>query len=370
MIDGFFDVPKEAVSELEIEVVETEEGCRVASKAGDLFEIVNGAPPDVRRNPTLYSVFVCQTEHTGELDTRPLLDSTLGKTVGYVFPVTAFRGGEAIDGTWPRRFADIGFRHATQLPILSEFGAAISISAIRDRKVYLDEVFNDDLSIAVLSNDARDALAVAPDTLELMLFKQGIEIVHSRFDIRSDPPALSGLTAARLIKPGPRVAGEATVFLSLFKSADRDQTGVGAFLHLYQALEFCIDHIFGWDVTRIGHDTSLDTWAMKEQLSRITGETYRLSLLDARFLRALPSRAPLNQLAQACSNFLKALEIEFETDAPWFKLLYKSRNIIVHNQMKMMKATSVPLRDLITTLREAAIEILFYFSMSEQIQAA
>lgn len=367
--DGFFDLSKDEVAELAIEISETDEGCRVDASAGELFEIVNCAAPDERRDPSLYSVFVCQTAHVGERETRRLDDPITGATLGYVFPVTAFRDSENFSGIWPRRFADVAFRYATAVSILAEFRATVSIESLRDRKLYLDQVFDDTLSIAVLGNAARDGLAVDADTLELMLFKQGVGIVNSRLDLLPNPASPPWSSRIKLVKPGRLVAREAAVFLSLLKSADRDRVGIGAFMHLYQALEFCIDHIFGWGVKRIARER-LDTWEMKNQLSRITGESHRLSLLDAECLPTLPSRASLNQLADVCRDFLSALTVEFDPDAPWHKLLYKCRNIIVHNQIMMMKVPNVPLQTLVATLRAASIEILFCFAMPATAEAA
>jgi hypothetical protein len=367
--DGFFDLSKHEVAELAIEISETDEGCRVDSIAGQLFEVVNCAVPDERRDPLLYSSFVCQTARVGERETCALVVPITGATLGYVFPVTAFRDSENFQGAWPRRFADVGFRYATTFSALSNFGAAVSIESLRGHKLYLDQVFDDRLSIAVLGNDAREGLGVDPDTLELMLFKQGIGIVNSRLDILQTTVPSPWSNRIKLTKPGPLVAREAAVFLSLLKSADRDRVGIGAFMHLYQALEFCIDHIFGWGVEKIARQR-LDTWEMKNQLSQITGEPYRLSLLDAEYLRTLSSRATLNDLADGCRDFLSALSVEFDGDTPWHKLLYKCRNIIVHNQIMMMKVPNVPLQTVVNTLRAAAIEILFCFGTLSGEEAA
>lgn len=43
--------------------------------------------------------------------------------------------------------------------------------------------------------------------------------------------------------------------------------------------------------------------------------------------------------------------------------LNKCRNIIVHNQIMMMKVPNAPLQALTSTLRTASIEILFSFAM-------
>jgi hypothetical protein len=357
----FFDLTKEQVAELGIVVVETEDGCRVGASTGEIFEIVNTATPDERRDPKLYTAMLAQTGHVGERETCELLDPLNGKTAGYVFPLTAFRDTENFDGMWLRRYADVAFRAATSRETISQFSAGISIESLRDRRLFLDEVLDDSLSIVVLGNAARELFDVDNDTLEFMLFKQGVHVVRSRADLLPQAPGSEWRTRLKLVKPDDLVASEAAVFLNLLKSADRDRLGVGAFMHLYQALEFCIDHIFGWGVEKIANE-GLDTWDMKAELSKITGESYRLGLLDSQYLPGLPSRSVLNDLAQESREFLAALGVGLDPDATWHKLLYKCRNIIVHNQIMMLKTDHVPLRDLVITLRAASMEILFSFT--------
>lgn len=367
--DGFFDLTKEQVAELGITVAETEDGCQVGSIAGEIFEVVNTAASDERRDPIRYTVLLAQTAHVGERETRQFVDPVTRESMGYVFPITAFRDTENFDGKWLRRFADVAFRVATSRENISRFSAAVSIESLRDRKLFLDEVLDDTLSIVVLGNAARDQLGVDNDVLEFMLFKQGINVVHSRADLLPRAPDSEWSVRLRLVKPGDLVAGEATVFLGLLRNADRDRLGVGAFMHLYQALEFCIDHIFGWGIEKIASE-SLDTWDMKAELSKITGESHRLSLLDSQYLPSIPSRSSLNDLARSSRGFLTPLGIDFDDDAPWYKLLYKCRNIIVHNQIMMMKTPQVPLQDLVATLRAASIEILFSFTKPDAVTAA
>lgn len=359
--DGFFDLTKEQVAELGIMVTETEDGCQIGSIAGEIFEIVNTTATDERRDPKLYIPMFAQTAHVGESETRVLIDPLTRETAGYVFPLTAFRDSENFDGMWPRRYADIAFRFATSRENIGKFSALVSIESLRDRRLFLDEVLDDALSIVVLGNRARQGLGVDNDTLELMLLKQGVNVVHSRADLLPRAPESDWNARLKLAKPGDLVAGEAAVFLSLLKGADRDRLGVGAFMHLYQALEFCIDHIFSWGVEKIANE-GLDTWDMKAELSKITGETHRLGLLDSQCLASLPSRSILNDLADRSKNFLIALGVEPDADAAWYKLLYKCRNIIVHNQIIMMKTPDVPLQDLVAILRTASMEILFSFN--------
>lgn len=359
--DGFFDLTKGQVVELGITVTETEDGCQVRSSAGEIFAIANTAMPDEQRDPKQYTATFAQTAHVGERETRELIDPLTRQSAGYVFPLTAFRDPENFEGTWRRRFADIAFRAATSHQSISQFSAAISIESLRNRRLFLDEVLDDALSIVVLGNTSIERFGINNETLDFMLFKQGINVLHSRTDLLPRAPASAWSSRLKLVKPGDLVANEATVFLNLLRNADRDRLGVGAFMNLYQIFEFCIDHIFGWGVEKIANE-GLDTWGMKSELSKITGESHRLGLLDSQCLPGLPNRNILNDLAQGSREFLIALGIDFDADAPWHKLLYKCRNIIVHNQIAMIKRSHVPLHDLIVTLRAASMEILFSFA--------
>ncbi len=363
---GFFDLTREQVAELGITIAETDSGCQVASSAGEIFEIINTTAPDERRDPKRYTSMLAQTAHVGESETCQLIDPLTRESVGYVFPLTAFRNTDNFDGIWLRRFADIAFRTATSRENLSRFSAATSIESLRGQSLFLDDALDDTLAVVVLGNQALEKLGVEIETLEFMLFKQGLNVVHSRADLLPHGPVSDWSARVRLTKPGDLVAGEAAVFLSLLKSADRDRLGVGAFMHLYQALEFCIDHIFGWGVAKIASQ-GLDTWGMKAELSKITGESHRLGLLDSQYLSGLPSRSIFSDLSACSREFLSALKVDFQPDAPWHKLLYKCRNIIVHNQIMMMKTPNVPLQDLVTTLRAASMEVLFSFTKPTDI---
>ncbi len=367
--DGFFDLTKEQVVELGIKVTESKVGCQVRSSAGEIFEIANTAMPDEQRDSKQYTVRFAQTAHVGERETRELTDPSTRQSAGYVFPLTAFRDSDNFDGTWPRRFADVAFRAATSHQSISQFSAPISIESLRNRRLFLDEVLDDALSIVVLGKTSVERFGVNNEALDLMLFKQGINVLYSRTDLLPRAPASVWSSRLKLAKPGDLVASEATVFLNLLRSADRDRLGVGAFMNLYQIFEFCIDHIFGWGVEKIANE-GLDTWGMKSELSKITGESHRLGLLDSQCLPGLPNRNTLNDLAQGSREFLTALGVAFDADAAWHKLLYKCRNIIVHNQMAMIKTSHVPLHDLIVTLRAASIEILFSFARPASAIAA
>lgn len=357
-----FDLSKDQVAELGIRIEHGRGSAHVTSTSGPLFDIINGIGADDERDINNYHVRVCYTGFSGESQTTSLLAADSDKTIGYIFPITSFRSGDNLGGAWPRRFADVGFRSVTvpdTLAIFSNFG---STATYRGAELFLDEVIPDELSVMVLGRESLAQWGVDLKTTELMLTRAGVSLLSSLDDVATAHIAGSWTAKTRLMKPGPLVADDAQVFLNLVRSADHDRVGVGAFMHLYQAMEFCIDHIFNWGVSQIAKE-SLDTWEMKARLSEITGESHRLGILDAHCLGEIRSRGSLIELQGSCSDFLNKLSVEHDASWSWHRLLYKCRNIVVHNQVKMLKASAVPLQHLNTCLRAAALDILFAFSL-------
>lgn len=355
-----FDLSKQQITELDIRIQHERGVAHISSNAGPLFDILNNIEADEQRDVNLYKANFCYTGFHAQSQTSALVDLSTDRTIGYVFPITAFRDSESFSNNWERRFADVGFRRVINLETLAVFSTSGSVVAYRGNDFYLDEVIPDDLSILVLGTEGLEGLDADLASLELMLSKAGITLLDSPGETQFAPKAASWKRRVKLSKPGQLASSDAPVFLSLIQSADRDPVGVGAFMHLYQILEFCIDNIFDWGVNAIATE-SLDTWTMKARLSEITGESYRLSVLDTDCLKTLHSREPLNILRASCSEFLTKLDIIHDETNPWYKLLYKCRNVIVHNQIKMLKSSSVTLSELNTCLRAAALEVLFAF---------
>lgn len=359
--DSFFDLSKEQAKELGITLSNDEKGCKIASVTGDLFEVVNTTQPDERRDASLYKTFLVQSYHAGERESRQIQAAPSQETLGYIFPIAAFRDSENFEGKWVKRFADVGFRAVTSYEYFANFGANISVDTLRGRQVYLDDVLDESLSIVVFGRQSLEKMEVDDATLRLMLLRRGLNVVDSIYDYTSKLSKSEWNYKVKLDSPGKILSSEAWVFLDLFKSVDQGHSLIGSFMSLYQALEFCIDHIFTWEVARIA-DSNLNTWDMKSELSKVTGESHRLGILDIECINGLKSRSILRDLAEVCREFLHSLEIDVDEDAPWYKLLYKCRNVLVHNQLMMLKKRDVPLSDLVTSFREASIEILFAFS--------
>src|SRR4051794_1408776 len=125
---NIFGLTPEEASELVLNIVHAADRSHVTSQSGDLFEILNNIRSDEQRDIQKYFVAFCYSGFSGEAQTSRLLLRGTDETIGYVFPVTAFRDGDSIGGEWPRRFADVGFRTIVSLSFLKDFAHSISLS--------------------------------------------------------------------------------------------------------------------------------------------------------------------------------------------------------------------------------------------------
>ena len=358
--NGFFGLSGEDVSKLDLNFILQDNGILVTSSAGDLFEVRHDIQSDSQRDLKKYWVYICSSGFSGEAQTSRIKSNETGETLGYIFPITAFRNNSNIDGDWAKRFADVGFRSVVTAECLAAFSLGISIDQLKGRSVYLDEILPDTFSLLVVGFEAASKANISREILELMLLKHEIVVLRNYGDFVQTPVSRPWRLTLSLSLPSELIATEADVFIKLIKNADRDQIGIGAFLSLYQALEFCIDHIFSWSVTEIA-TSGVDVWELKSRLFDATSEKQRLAVLDSKCLANLRSRESLAALKESCGRFLSSVSVEYKEDADWFSLLYKARNIIVHSQIKMMRTDSVPLKELNMCLRAAAFDILFAF---------
>jgi hypothetical protein len=103
----FFDLTQKEVAELGIVVAEADEGFQVGSNSGPIFTIKNPTDPDEQRPVNAYTTFLAQTAHVAERDTCRVVAPISDRTLGYVFPIAAFRDPENFEGIWLKRFADV-----------------------------------------------------------------------------------------------------------------------------------------------------------------------------------------------------------------------------------------------------------------------
>ncbi|MDP4005776.1 hypothetical protein [Methylobacterium sp. NEAU K] len=360
--ERFFGLTRHEVAELGITIEHGERTATIKASSSRVFDLTHGVTVDQPRDESKYLVEICCTGFPGESNIINLKEKLSSQSIGYIFPVTSFRTGEYIEGVWPRRYAEVGFRKITNLEKLSAFSESGSIDSFKEKTLCLDDVISDEVGILVVGVEQMQRLGMTLDMLELLLLKDGITIVRSLDEVGHAICKENWRSTINISVPDEIILSESVVLRQLFKSADADITGVGAFLLMYQAFEFCIDHIFAWAMHELARG-GLTTWDMKARLSEVTGERFRLGVLDSKCLTRLTSRSSLDELKESSKIFLLAVGVEDQLeDQGWASLVYKVRNVIVHNQIKMMKAPQATLFDLNRALRQACLDILLSFS--------
>lgn len=340
----------------------------LASSLGDIFDVMCGLPEAERRDPDKYVALPCWTQHSGEAQTSSIRLRAHGQsTLGYLFPLTAFRSGAGLNDDWALRFGHVGFHLITQLEVLGKLAKPNATKMFRGQQVYLDDLLPEDMGVVVVGKENLAKNDITTEQLRLMLLKEGIQVADNLYkshDVASSSwaglegnPWRPAINLAMLSEP---VRDEATVFFSLIAQSDVDRRGLGGFLLAYQVMEFCIGAIFSWGVRSLaGKDVS--SWTMKRRLSAISTERYRLNILDGFCLGPGVNRGHFDALAEKCGELLDRTKVPKPASKSWQSQLYKLRNLLVHDHVKLIKAHDFKLDDVNRLLRDACFELLFHF---------
>jgi hypothetical protein len=330
----------------------------VQSAAGELFQIRNCLNSAEQRELKNYEVQCCHTGVANQSAITCVRSHESGNTIGYIFPVTAFREQVGEPDDWITKFADVAFRGVVSKGFLTSFANAGDISALRDREIYLDDILSDDVSILVYGSEVAKSDGLDQAMIELSMLKSGIMTLSDLGDLDWSFPDFNYTKNLNIKKVSPVFCNETSIIKDLICISDMHRSSIGSFLSLYQALEFCIDCIFEWGVHQIS-TMNLDTWQLKDQLSRITTERRRLAILDSCCLSRMTSRTSLTDLKDSCIVFLQKLGVGEVNDMNWHQALYKVRNIFVHNQIKMMKSQNSYDEQFYSVFRKAVLDVIF-----------
>ncbi|KPB02060.1 hypothetical protein [Ahrensia marina] len=364
-MSAFLDATPEDLKSLDLNVARSEQEAQLKSDLGVICTVKHGITVSSQRDSGKYYALLCNLGPVREAGTCIVSLSPGQHRLGFAFPLTALKSGVGIEEGWPSNFAEVGFRKLTTLENIHKYSVVRSMAELKHRELYLDELYSDNLTMFVFSREALANADVSTSILELMLLERGVYQVLGFQSLAETINGLHPLPSGpiKLRLPCLDAQGDSEVISELIKRGDADVSGVGGFLQYYQILEFCIDRIFQQEIRQLP-SAQLDTWALKEQLGNITSERKRIAWLDVKYLRSTVDRNAFEELKVECIGFLKNSHIEIDEQKSWHECLYKVRNIIVHNQIKMHRTPGrVSLQDLNMALRKSSFELLLHFDL-------
>ncbi|MGR3761560.1 hypothetical protein ACUXV3_15740 [Roseobacteraceae bacterium NS-SX3] len=317
------------------------------------------------RDPLKYVSCLCYTGRFRASDIANVEFKTSGgrERMGYVFPATSFSEPELFNNRWTANFAEVAFRKTVTSRAIAEY-SPLRLTGDESKlgELSFDEVFSEEISVLALSVDAIKKVKVSIKELELSLIASGIyPLINSRsLSAKELLEVKDGKYTLRRVSK--HFKNEAEHFASLFRRADQDLTGVGAFLTYYQVIEHCISYIMGWTIRELS-SSQMDAWKLRDALNEAANEKKRFNKLYSDHTDPGCDHGVFEKLRQSALPFLQALKIDGAENWGWCEAVYKTRNIIVHSQLDIFRAGNFALLgELNKNMRIACLEILVSFS--------
>ncbi len=349
-----FGLSADEATELHLEIGFSECIAEIRSQTQPVFEIMHRLPDIDLRDIDLYFFAFCLTGHSGEAQISKLQMRGTHESLGYVFPMTFFRGEAAIDGVWPKRYARVAFHKLINLSNIANFAPEATLHGLRDKCIFPDELFPDDLSIVVAGLRNMEGVGIGIEQFKLMLLAQKITILD-RYERDRNFCSLDKFSiSVSLSTISPVIDEDIDVIFQLLRQSDADPSEVGRFLKLYQLIEYSIEKVYAWGIKALS-EMDISSWRLKKKLSAITADRFRLSILAAHCLQPTVNQVAFDAVAVACRELLEDLGEELEGSRSWHHFLYNVRNIVVHDQIKLIRTPN----DFLPTLNDALRDVCF-----------
>lgn len=347
--------------DIQLSVRSQESSCIVSADEFDLFEIPNRIPKSEHHPLTAFHVALCRTGNSAELQSFNLkLRGEDQNSLGYCFPVSAFGNAEAFDTRWAAVYGSAAFRFLTQAQMLRRAlpdDALGALGALKDRDVGIHDIYDDDLSVLILSREALDRFEVSDGQIPLMLAREGICVTDEDDDGSYPPIFKPWQPAVSVARMSEEFRNEEELFWRLIRMAARSGWETGSFLILYQCLEYSIQRVFDWGMVNISPQ-GISTWDLKDRLSKLTNEKFRLNILNNHCFGGRVDGGILETLSVECRAVLAALGDDVEAHTSWTGALYALRNLVIHNQIRLMRRTDLSLREVNIALTRLCLEII------------
>ena len=313
----------------------------------------------------LFHVWCVKPPTSAESSGREVRDR--GRALGHIFPITSFNtDSEFSADNLPNRFQQIFASVAAKAIVV--LGVA---NIVLSRKFFelgerapLSDIFDSDAAIVVVGKENLRAANVDLSTVQLMLQEQGyflaelpVEFGHTRVRPESEGNCHIG-----------RISGDLLDFAEAFTQmtclASQQSSAVASVLIYYQILEVVSEKLLSTRLSRLAAAPPPDSWGFKEALRDAVSEKSRIISLciQAAVLTDAPIFLELRddgiRLLQECGQNFD------ENDSPG-AVLYKVRNIVVHNQGALNVAAHGILNAFADDLHRIVFAIVRRFNLME-----
>lgn len=343
---------------IQISVREHPGGCVVSADEYELF-LISSEIIDGERHPlNKFYYTLCRTGNVSEFHSFAIkMKGEDRNSLGYCFPITAFGNADAFEDKWPSIFGRAAFSALTQPHMLRAALSDDALKILKGGEVGVQDIYDSNLSIVILGRDALARFGISDVQIPLMLARQGI-CATDQSDNGPCPPIFKTWAPSVSLSPtSEEFRNEEFLFWQLIKMAAGSGWESGSFLILYQCLEFSIQRVFDWGMVNIS-PSGISPWDLKERLSKLVNEQFRLNALSNRCLGGKVDNEILDLVMFECRATLSALGEPVDKHTNWVSALYSLRNLVIHNQIKLMRLTNVSLRGVNIALARLCLEII------------
>lgn len=343
------------------------EGDLVKVTIDDGVEFVISAPLTLNdaRDPKKYSVSSIFGGRHGERETSVVrVRDTDESTVGYVFPISSLVAGDELpDNKWTRIYAGMAIYYVLFEGVANNFCLDWNRLAGAGSEISLDKIVDDRISILVLGKENLKRHGFSQELVQLMMLREGGWYPEVRNQLSLNASVKSLEDNINICLPSEDIKNDVGILLKIINIVDSELSPVAKFITLYQIMEYLVGHIFDVAITEIleNRPTGRETWKLREQLQKVAGERWRLAKLDQCFVHWRGGGREREALLAACQKFLNEIDNDAEVPEHWVKALYNVRNIIVHQQVRVILKEYINLSEICEALRYLSLDMVCFF---------
>lgn len=257
-------------------------------------------------------------------------------TLGYVFPVNTFSldsdyAASKLEGKYKGLFSSVACIGVCQAG-LANTNVVFNFDQLPN-EIPLREIFSEDLAIVVLGDENLARAGCTAETARLLLQEAGyfvVDVEQGHKHRRPRPNVGAGMI--RLGGVSASLVPSCQVMERLIALAAVQTSTVSALLMYYQVVEIVSEKLLLARLRVVAGEVYENGFAFKQRLSKISTEQSRVTAI-CEMSKLGGDAAVFEGMAAAGEEFLKhcGVKIQGKSKAPGM-MLYKVRNIIVHNQ--------------------------------------
>lgn len=300
-----------------------------------------------------FCVFGVYTGHFGQRQTMAIrLRAASESGLGYIFPVNALNDSGAFDDDdrWPLVYAHAAVSHALAGRI-----DEIRAEHLVQEELGFSDLFNEAFSICVIGKENIKKHGIDERELTFMILRESITIPYESSSFRPlTKETMNWAPSVRVRKPECVVSADLMEQIeNIIREADGRDFPLGCFLTYFQIIELLISDIFSDIISELPREQK-DAWLVREKIIEITRVKKRISMLFNDCCIGIDADVA-REFDEKCSFLFAAINLP-DGEGGYVDRLNSVRNMVVHNQIGILRSGMLEFNDVVSSLRSLVIE--------------